>query len=295
VSGTVERGSAGRDGVGRGGAGQDGGRRGVSERTGGGREVAGPGGGGRGELASQDGIRLQKVLASAGVGSRRHNEELIDAGRVRVDGKVVREQGRRVDPETAVIEVDGERVVTRTGLVHLALNKPRGVVSTMSDPEDRPTITDLLTEFGANPGLFHVGRLDVDSEGLLLVTNNGELAHRLTHPSYQVPKTYQVQINGPLRKETMRRLHTGIELSDGPVRVDRARIIDQVGAQILLEIVLHEGRNRIVRRMMEEVGHPVVRLLRTEFGAVQLGTLRSGRVRHLTRHEVGALHSTVGL
>lgn len=246
-------------------------------------------------MASQDGIRLQKVLASAGVGSRRHNEELIDAGRVRVDGKVVREQGRRVDPETAVIEVDGERVVTRTGLVHLALNKPRGVVSTMSDPEDRPTITDLLTEFGANPGLFHVGRLDVDSEGLLLVTNNGELAHRLTHPSYQVPKTYQVQINGPLRKETMRRLHTGIELSDGPVRVDRARIVDQVGAQILLEIVLHEGRNRIVRRMMEEVGHPVVRLLRTEFGPVHLGTLRSGRVRHLTRHEVGALHSTVGL
>ncbi|MBL7493575.1 rRNA pseudouridine synthase [Frankia sp. AgB1.9] len=240
-------------------------------------------------------MRLQKVLASAGVGSRRHNEELIDAGRVRVDGKVVREQGRRVDPETAIIEVDGERVVTRTGLVHLALNKPRGVVSTMSDPEDRPTITDLLTEFGANPGLFHVGRLDVDSEGLLLVTNNGDLAHRLTHPSYQVPKTYQVQINGPLRKETMRRLHTRVELSDGPVRVDNARIIDQVGSQILLEIVLHEGRNRIVRRMMEEVGHPVVRLLRTEFGAVHLGTLRSGRARHLTLHEVGALHSMVGL
>ncbi|ADP80955.1 pseudouridine synthase [Pseudofrankia inefficax] len=285
MSGTAERGPAGHDVGGRGVGGRD-----ARGRDGGGRD-----GGGRGETASQEGIRLQKVLASAGVGSRRHNEELIDAGRVRVDGKVVREQGRRVDPETAVIEVDGERVVTRTGLVHLALNKPRGVVSTMSDPEDRPTISDLLTEFGASAGLFHVGRLDVDSEGLLLVTNNGDLAHRLTHPSYQVPKTYQVQINGPLRKETMRRLHTRVELSDGPVRVDSARIIDQVGSQILLEIVLHEGRNRIVRRMMEEVGHPVVRLLRTEFGAVHLGTLRSGRARHLTLHEVGALHSMVGL
>ncbi|MBL7497784.1 rRNA pseudouridine synthase [Frankia sp. CNm7] len=248
-----------------------------------------------GETDRPAGIRLQKVLAAAGVGSRRHNEELIDAGRVRVDGEVVREQGRRVDPETAVIEVDGERVVTRTGLVHLALNKPRGVVSTMSDPEGRPTVADLLTEFGSAPGLFHVGRLDADSEGLLLVTNNGELAHRLTHPRYQVPKTYQVQISGPLRKETLRRLRSGVELSDGPVRADNVRIIDQAGAQILLELVLHEGRNRVVRRMLDEVGHPVVRLLRTQFGAVHLGNLRSGRARHLTRHEVGALHGAVGL
>jgi 23S rRNA pseudouridine2605 synthase len=259
------------------------------------RGPAGQGPGTDGGADGQEGVRLQKVLAAAGVGSRRHNEELIDAGRVRVDGKVVREQGRRVDPETAVIEVDGERVVTRSGLVHLALNKPRGVLSTMSDPQGRPTIADLLTEFGAGAGLFHVGRLDADSEGLLLVTNNGELAHRLTHPSYEVPKTYQVQINGPLRRETMRVLHTGVQLSDGPVRVDRARIIDQAGSQILLEIVVHEGRNRIVRRMLEEVGHPVVRLLRTELGPVHLGNLRSGRARHLTRHEVGALHGAVGL
>ena len=287
MSGTTGRGPTDRGAAGRGPA-----ERGPARRPAG-RGPDEPDG--RGEADGQEGIRLQKVLAAAGVGSRRHNEELIDAGRVRVDGKVVREQGRRVDPETAVIEVDGERVVTRTGLVHLALNKPRGVVSTMADPEGRPTISDLLTEFGASPGLFHVGRLDVESEGLLLVTNNGELAHRLTHPSYQVPKTYQVQINGPLRRETMRRLHTGVELSDGPVRVDKARIIDQAGSQILLEVVLHEGRNRVVRRLMDELGHPVVRLLRTEFGAVHLGNLRSGRVRHLTRHEVGALHGAVGL
>jgi len=247
------------------------------------------------ETDKPEGIRLQKVLAAAGVGSRRHNEELIDAGRVRVDGKVVREQGRRVDPETAVIEVDGERVVTRTGLVHLALNKPRGVLSTMSDEQGRATIADLLTEFGPQAGLFHVGRLDADSEGLLLVTNNGELAHRLTHPSFGVPKTYQVEVNGPFRKETLRRLSTGVRLSDGPVRADKVRILDQAGSRVLVELVLHEGRNRVVRRMMDEVGHPVQRLLRTEFGAVHLGNLRSGRVRHLTRHEVGALHSAVGL
>jgi 23S rRNA pseudouridine2605 synthase len=247
------------------------------------------------ETDKPEGIRLQKVLASAGVGSRRHNEELIDAGRVRVDGKVVREQGRRVDPETAVIEVDGQRVVTRTGLLHLALNKPRGVLSTMSDDQGRPTVADLLTEFGPQAGLFHVGRLDAESEGLLLVTNNGDLAHRLTHPSFGVPKTYQVEVNGPVRKETLRWLRMGVQLSDGPVRADNIRIIDQAGSRVLIELVLHEGRNRVVRRLMDEVGHPVQRLLRTEFGAVHLGNLRSGRARHLTRFEVGALHSAVGL
>jgi 23S rRNA pseudouridine2605 synthase len=256
---------------------------------------AGRRGPGRDEAEAPTGIRLQKVLAAAGVGSRRHSEELIDAGRVRVDGKVVREQGRRVDPETAVIEVDGQRVVTRAGLVHLALNKPLGVVSAMSDPEGRPTISDMLVEFGDHPGLFHVGRLDIDSEGLLLVTNNGDLAHRLTHPSFQVPKTYQVEVNGPVRRDTLRLLSRGVQLDDGPVRAENVRIIDQAGSRVLIELVVREGRNRVVRRMFDEVGHPVQRLLRTEFGAVRLGNLRSGRVRHLTRFEVGALHSAVGL
>nr|WP_035922877.1 pseudouridine synthase [Frankia sp. QA3] len=239
-------------------------------------------------------MRLQKVLAAAGVGSRRHSEELIAAGRVSVDGAVVREQGRRVDPETAIIEVDGERIVTRTGLVHLALNKPRGVLSAMSDDRGRPTIADLLTEFGGG-GLFHVGRLDGDSEGLLLVTNDGELAHRLTHPSFEVPKTYLVEVSGPFRREVPRTLRAGVELDDGPARADSVQIVDQANGRVMLEIVVHEGRKRIVRRMMETVGYPVHRLVRTRLGAVHLGTLRSGRARHLTRGEIGALYRNVGL
>ncbi|SNQ48509.1 pseudouridine synthase [Frankia canadensis] len=233
------------------------------------------------------------MLAAAGIGSRRRGEELIAEGRVRVDGVVVREQGRRVNPETAVIEVDGERVVTRTGLVHLALNKPRGVLSTMSDDRGRPSIADLLTEFGA--GLFHVGRLDAESEGLLLVTNDGELAHRLTHPSYAVPKTYLVEVSGPLRREVPRQLRTGVELEDGRAQADSVRVVDQANGRVMLEIVIHEGRNRIVRRMLAEVGYPVHRLVRVSLGAVALGTLRSGRARHLTRHEIGALYRDVGL
>ncbi|WP_241839863.1 pseudouridine synthase [Frankia sp. CcI49] len=240
-----------------------------------------------------EGIRLQKVLAAAGIGSRRASEEMIDAGRVRVDGEVVREQGRRVDPERAVIEVDGERVVTRTGLVHLALHKPRGVLSTMADDRGRPTIADLLTEFGTR--LFHVGRLDADSEGLLLVTNDGDLAHRLMHPSYGVQKTYLVEISGPVRKDLPRRLRSGVELEDGPVKVDSARIIDMAASRVMMEIILHEGRNHVVRRVMESVGHPVHRLVRVSFGPVALGTLRAGRARHLTRHEVGALYKAAGL
>jgi 23S rRNA pseudouridine2605 synthase len=240
-----------------------------------------------------EGVRLQKVLAAAGVGSRRHSEELIAAGRVRVDGAVVREQGRRVDPETAVIEVDGERIVTRAGLVHLALNKPRGVLSAMSDDRGRPTVADLLTEFGG--GLFHVGRLDADSEGLLLVTNDGELAHRLTHPSYSVPKTYLVEVSGPLRREVPRALRVGVELDDGPARADSVRVVDNANGRVMLEIVVHEGRKRIVRRMLVSVGYPVHRLVRTRLGAVSLGTLRAGRARHLTRHEIGALYRDVGL
>jgi 23S rRNA pseudouridine2605 synthase len=237
-----------------------------------------------------DGIRLQKVLASAGVGSRRHGEELIAAGRVRVDGKVVREQGMRVDPEQAVIEVDGERVVTRTGMVHLAFNKPRGVLSAMSDDRGRPTVADYVTEHG--PGLFHVGRLDADSEGLLIVTNDGDLAHRLTHPSFGVSKTYLVEVTGPLGRDTMRRLTKPIELGDGPATVDSARIIDEAptGNRVLIEIVIHEGRKHVVRRVMDAVGHPVRRLVRTEIGPVHVGTLRAGRVRHLTRHEVAVLY-----
>lgn len=244
-------------------------------------------------MSEAHGVRLQKVLAAAGVGSRRHSEELIAAGRVRVDGRVVREQGVRIDPERAVVEVDGERLVTRGGLVHLALNKPRGTLSAMSDDRGRPTVGDLVTDRADR--LFHVGRLDQDSEGLLLVTNDGELAHRLAHPSYEVEKTYLVEVAGPLGRDVGRRLRAGVQLADGPVRMDRFRVVESAGPRVLLEVTLHEGRKHVVRRMLDEVGHPVRRLVRTRIGPVHLGALKPGRTRHLTRHEVGALYRQVGL
>src|SRR5690606_23351195 len=228
--------------------------------------------------------RLQKVLAAAGVGSRRACEELIAAGRVTVDGRTAR-LGDRADPTTSVIHVDGERVVTDTRMVYLALNKPRGVVSTMSDERGRPGIADLLGP-SVPQRVYHVGRLDADSEGLLLLTNDGDLAHRLMHPSYGVAKTYLAEVPGPVPRGLGRRLRAGIELDDGPAAVDSFRVVDATGRRALVEITLHEGRKHIVRRLMEAVGHPVRRLVRTAVGPVKLGDLRPGRWRHLTRTEV---------
>jgi 23S rRNA pseudouridine2605 synthase len=242
---------------------------------------------------AEPGVRLQKVLAAAGIGSRRHSEELIARGRVRVNGKVVRTQGVRVDPEQDVVEVDGERIVTRSGLVYLAANKPRGMLSAMSDDRGRPTLADLVDD--RSERLFHVGRLDADSEGLLLLTNDGELTHRVTHPSFEIPKTYIIDVPGPIGPAVMRRLRRGVDLEDGRARADDVRIIQAAGSRVLLEITLHEGRKHIVRRMMDEVGHPVSQLVRTQLGPVQLGNLKPGRVRHLTRHEVSALYGLVGL
>jgi 23S rRNA pseudouridine2605 synthase len=231
--------------------------------------------------------RLQKVLAGAGVGSRRACEELIAAGRVTVDGKRA-SLGDRADPVRSVIHVDGERIVTDTRLVYLALNKPRGIVSTMSDERGRPGIRELL---GASMPrrVYHVGRLDADSEGLLLLTNDGDLAHRLTHPSYGVSKTYLAEVSGPVPKGLGRRLKAGIELEDGLAAADDFRLVDSTPRTALVEITLHEGRKHIVRRMLDEVGHPVARLVRTAVGPVKLGDLRPGRWRHLTRAEVAAL------
>jgi 23S rRNA pseudouridine2605 synthase len=234
--------------------------------------------------------RLQKVLAGAGVGSRRACEELIAAGRVTVDGRRAR-LGDRADPHTSVIHVDGERVITDARLVYLALNKPRGVVSTMSDERGRPGIGELLG--GSVPRrVFHVGRLDADSEGLLLLTNDGELAHRLTHPSYGVEKTYLAEVSGPVPRAVGRALLRGVELSDGPASADSFRVVHSFGRTALVEITLHEGRKHIVRRMLDEVGHPVSRLIRTAVGPVRLGDLKSGRWRHLTRGEVAGLFAT---
>ncbi|MCW2668913.1 MAG: Pseudouridine synthase [Frankiales bacterium] len=242
---------------------------------------------------TDDGVRLQKVLAGAGVGSRRACEELIAAGRVSVDGEVVREQGRRVDPETVVVHVDGMRVTTASNRIYLALNKPRGMVSAMSDPEGRPTVGDLVAD--RRERLFHVGRLDADTEGLLLLTNDGELAHRLSHPSFNVPKTYLAQIIGPVQRDVGKRLRAGVLLEDGPVKVDSFRLIDSAANKVLVEVVLHEGRKHIVRRLLAEVGHPVQSLVRTAIGPVQLGSQRAGRLRALTPHEVASLYAVVGM
>lgn len=233
------------------------------------------------------GTRLQKVLATAGLGSRRVCEELIADGRVTVDGEVA-ELGARVDPRTAVIHVDGDRVIVRDDLVYLALNKPRGVLSAMSDSRGRATVGDLV---GARPArLFHVGRLDADSEGLLLLTNDGELAHRLMHPSFGVLKTYLATVPGPVGKQVGRRLRAGVRLEDGPASVDSFRVVQSHGKQAIVEVVLHEGRKHIVRRLLAEVGHPVSRLVRTRIGPVHLGGQRAGTLRPLTRSELADLH-----
>lgn len=242
---------------------------------------------------AQEGERLQKVLAAAGVGSRRACEELIEAGRVSVDGEVVRTQGRRVDPKTAVIHVDGSRVILDENLVYLAFNKPRGVLSTMADERGRLSVGDYVAD--REQRVFHVGRLDADSEGLMLLTNDGGLAHRLTHPSFGVQKVYLAEVPGPVRHDVKKRLLTGVELDDGPVAVDAFHIVDHLPGKVLVEVVLHEGRNHVVRRLLEEVGHPVSRLVRTAMGPIQLAALKPGKLRRLSRQEVGALHKAVGL
>jgi 23S rRNA pseudouridine2605 synthase len=239
------------------------------------------------------GVRLQKVLAAAGVGSRRHCEELIGEGRVEVDGETVRRFGARVDPEHQVIRVDGMRIPSRQDLVYLALNKPAGVLTTMSDDRGRPTIADFLE--GYPERLYHVGRLDYDTEGLMLLMNDGELAHRLAHPSYGVLKTYLADVPGPLPRDVGRRLLTGVELDDGVATADKFRVVEQAGSRALVELTLHEGRKHIVRRMLAEVGHPVSRLVRTHVGPVALGSQRPGTTRPLTTREIGELYAAVGL
>ena len=239
------------------------------------------------------GERLQKVLARAGVGSRRVCEEMIDEGRISVNGKVVRVQGMRVDPDTAVIAVDGRRIDVRNDKVTYAMNKPFGVITAMSDDRGRPTVGDMMGDLAA--GLVHVGRLDQDTEGLLLLTTDGELAHRLAHPSYEVKKTYLAQVSGSVPRDLGRRLRKGIELEDGPVAVDSFQLMDTHAGQSVVEVVLHEGRKHIVRRLLAEVGLPVNRLTRTAVGPIDLARMRTGTIRRLSRSEVGALHELVGL
>lgn len=240
-----------------------------------------------------DGVRLQKVLAAAGVGSRRACEELIAEGRVEVDGRIVREMGVRVDPETAVIRVDGLRVAVGVRTVHLALNKPKGVLSAMSDDRGRPCLGDYVAD--RVDRLFHVGRLDTETEGLILLTNDGELAHRLAHPSWEIAKTYLAEVQGPVARDVGKRLRAGVELDDGPAKVDSFRLVGSSSGRVMVEVVLHEGRNRVVRRMLEEVGYPVQRLVRVKIGPVVLGDLRPGRMRQLSHGELGELYRAVEL
>ncbi|MDO5079730.1 pseudouridine synthase [Buchananella hordeovulneris] len=239
-----------------------------------------------------DGERLQKVLARAGVGSRRQCETLITAGRVQVDGQVVRELGVRVRPG-AKIHVDGMPVQTDMGKLTMAFNKPTGVVSTMSDPQGRICLGEWFEDHKER--LFHVGRLDTDTEGLILVTNDGELAHRLAHPSYEIRKTYIATVEGTVKPGLVKRLESGVELEDGLVVCDRATVKASTPYGSIVEVVLHEGRNRIVRRLLAECGHPVTRLVRTRVGPITLGDLRPGRHRVISGPELSSLMKAVDL
>ena len=239
------------------------------------------------ELDKDGLIRLQKLLAQSGVASRRKCEELMLDGHVEVDGEVVTRLGTKVDPRTAVIRVDGKRLPPISPNVYLVLNKPRGVVSTMADPEGRRTLSDFVTDRPER--LFHVGRLDTDTEGLILLTNDGDFAQRVAHPSYELDKTYVAEVAGQVSKATVREVLEGVTLEDGPVEVSSFKVVSSHGGKTIVELVIHEGRNRIVRRLLDQVGHPVKRLTRTAIGPVRLSGLGKGELRELTRDELGTL------
>ena len=258
--------------------------------------------GGQDDPHVASGQRLQKVLAHAGVASRRACEQLIADGRVSVDGITVTEAGVRVDPLTQEIRVDGSRILTNPELITLMLHKPAGVVTTMEDPEGRPTVAqygrDYLAQHPELPDslrLVHVGRLDTETEGLLLLSNDGELSHRLMHPSFEIAKTYVAIVEGQVEPWVPRKLRRGIELEDGEARADRVTVKDSGPRGSIVEITLHSGKNRIVRRMLDAVGHPVTRLARTRLGPLRLGSLRPGETRPLSGEEITALQQEVGL
>lgn len=243
-----------------------------------------------------EGIRLQKVLASAGVGSRRVSEQLIAEGRVEVNGKIITTQGVRVHPDRDVIRVDGDRVVVNEKMQYFALNKPRGIQSTMSDDMGRPCVGDLVGErVDAGQRLFHVGRLDAATEGLLILTNDGELANRLMHPKYEVTKTYLATVLGEVDKQLVRTLKDGIELEDGIAKADEVDIIDVWQGRSLVKVVLHEGRKHIVRRMLKTAGFPVQALVRTKIHTVQLGEQKPGTIRALNSSELASLFKIVDM
>jgi len=238
-------------------------------------------------------VRLQKIIAGAGLASRREAEIMITEGRVEVNGHIVTELGTRVDPARDVVRVDGSRVVTATRHTYLALNKPRGVVSTLDDPEGRPTIREYIPR-GAGR-LFHVGRLDADTEGLLILTNDGDFAQRLSHPSYETDKAYLAEVAGSMDDRAVRQLAKGMLLDDGFIRPDKVKLVSRTASKTLIEITVHSGRNRLIRRMMDAAGYPVTRLVRLRVGPIRLGNLPSGATRPLTLAEIGVLLDQAGL
>lgn len=244
------------------------------------------------DVHDPDGIRLQKLLAAAGVGSRRVCENLISAGRVEVDGHVVTELGVRIRPDQTV-HVDGVKVQLDETRVYFAFNKPLNVVTTMNDELGRINIGDYVGD--RHERLFHVGRLDADTEGLLILTNDGELAHRLQHPQYGVLKTYLAQIRGPVPRDIGKQLREGVQLEDGPASVDSFRVVDSQPGKALVEVILHEGRKHIVRRLLDAVGHPVLSLVRVQVGPISLGDTKPGKMRKLTKEEVGRLYTAAGM
>ncbi len=245
------------------------------------------------EAANTEGVRLQKALAAAGVASRRASEDLISQRRVKVNGKVVEEMGRRVNLEKDRITVDGKAVQLDVSKRYFMLNKPRGVVSTMSDEAGRRDLREFTDQFDER--LFNVGRLDYETSGLLLLTNDGDVTHVMSHPSYGISKTYIAKVRGIVTPQVINTLRNGIDLEDGPIKADKARLLEEGKSKefSLVEITLHSGRNRIVRRMLEAVGHPVIELVRRQFGPLSLGTLRVGHIRELTKVEQGELLTLV--
>lgn len=243
------------------------------------------------DVSEEGTVRLQKALAHAGIASRRACETLITSGRVTVNGIQERELGSRVDPETDEVRVDGVVVQLDASKRYFVLNKPRGVVSTMSDEQGRPDLREFTDQ--VEDRLYNVGRLDTDTSGLLILTNDGDLAHKLAHPSFGVEKTYIAKVRGRVTPAVIQRMLDGVELSDGPIRADRAKLLPNGSgaSHSLVELTIHSGKNRIVRRFLAELGHPVDELVRRQFGPLNLGTLRVGEMRELSAGERGALLS----
>lgn len=238
---------------------------------------------------SQNTVKIAKYLADRGVASRRKSEELVQAGRVKVNGKVERNVAERVDPQKDSVAFDNHELGSKEDSIVLALHKPQGVVSTVSDPDGKKTVMDYVPTEYEEFRLFPVGRLDEDSEGLIILTNDGDLAYKVTHPSFHTPKTYEVLITGTLTYAELQRLRTGVPLKDGKTQPAQVDILDQVGNSQLIKIVLHEGRNRQIRRMMQAVNHPVQRLKRTRIGTYSLGKLQAGTAKLLTENQAQQL------